>query len=290
MAETVTYEFVWVAADGRTIALTPTDGFTILAGVQGLDAPPVELFSESRTEGDGSVLVKRRTGVRYVALPLYVNTGQHVRTPISLLSDVFRGPGQLRVSDDGSNYRTLRDVYYETGLQGDESRGVSMPSAWRKFVVSLQALDPWWYASAEGQVMTLGDTSAFSASGIDFDDPDVPFDGGQSTTFQVGGHADAYPVWTLSGPFDAGCVVLVAGSQQFETADAIPDAQYLTVDTRPASRGPSLNGGAVDWSLLTAASRLPTFTPGTVSVAISSSGTDGGSTVVAEWEPRWLTP
>lgn len=289
MTASVTYEFIWVAADGRITELSAAAGYTILAGVQGLDAPPVELYSEARTEGDGSVLVKRRTGVRYVALPMYVNTGAHIRTPISLLADVFRGPGQLRVSDDGVNYRTLRDVYYETGLQGDESRGVSMPHLWRKFVVSLQSLDPWWYASEETQSMTIGAGTEFSASGVTFDDASTPFDGGASTTFQVGGHADAYPVWTMSGPFTT-CTVTVGTDQQFELAAALADAEYVTVDTRPGSRGPSLNGGAVDWSLLTAASRLPTFTPGTVSVTVSTSGTDGGSTVVAVWEPRWLTP
>ena len=289
MTGTITYEFIWVAADGRITELSPTEGFTILAGVTGLDAPPVELYSEARTEGDGSVLVKRRTGIRYVALPMYVNTGQHVRAPISLLADVFRGPGQLRVSDDGVNYRTLRDVYYETGLEGDESRNVSMPHAWRKFVVSLESLDPWWYASAEGQIMSLGTTEGFDASGTDFDEPDMPFDGGTSTTFTVGGHTDAYPVWTLTGPFDT-CVVTVVGSQQFEIADPLADGDILTVDSRPSARGPSLNGAAVNWSLLTAPSRLPTFAPGVVSIDISSSGADSGSSVVAEWEPRWLTP
>ena len=288
-AATVPYEFIWVAADGRIVELSAVNGYTILAGVQGLDSPPVELFTEARTEGDGSVLVKRRTGVRYVAVPMYVNTGSHIRDAVSFLSDVFRGPGQLRVSDDGVNYRTLRDVYYETGLAGDESRGVSMPSAWRKVVVSLQALDPWWYGNAEGQVMSLGGVSGFSASGIDFDDPDVPFDGGSSTTFQVGGHEAAYPVWTLSGPFTT-CIVLVNGSQQFQLAAAVADGDYVTVDTRPGSYGPSLNGGAVDWSILTAASRLPVLAPGSVSVTVSSSGTDAGSTVIAEYEPRWLTP
>ncbi len=288
-AATVPYEFIWVAADGRIVELSAVNGYTILAGVQGLDSPPVELFAEARTEGDGSVLVKRRTGVRYVAVPMYVNTGGHIRDAVSFLSDVFRGPGQLRVSDDGVNYRTLRDVYYETGLQGDESRGVSMPSAWRKVVVSLQALDPWWYGNAEGQVMSFGGVSGFSASGTDFDDPLTQFNGGDATVFQVGGHDAAYPVWTLSGPFTT-CVVEVSGSQQFELTNALPDGDYVTVDTRPGSYGPSLNGGAVDWSILTAASRLPVLEPGSVSVTVLVTGTDAGSAIVAEYEPRWLTP
>ena len=137
--------------------------------------------------------------------------------------------------------------------------------------------------------MSLGGVSGFSASGIDFDDPDVPFDGGSSTTFQVGGHEAAYPVWTLSGPFTT-CIVLVNGSQQFQLASAVADGDYVTVDTRPGSYGPSINGGAVDWSILTAASRLPVLEPGSVSVTVSTTGTDAGSTIVAEYEPRWLTP
>lgn len=288
MTTLVTYEFLWIASDGRIIELTPTEGFTVLAGVTGLDAPPVELFTEARTEGDGSLLVKRRTGIRYVSIPLYVNTGSSSRTAVSLLADVFRGPGTLRVSDNGTTYRNLRNVYYETGLEGDESRDMSRPHAWRKAVVSLQALDPWWYGAAVGQNMTLGDVSGFSASGIDFDDADMPFDGGNTTTIDVEGHADAYPIWTLSGPFTT-CTV-TAGGVTFELAAALADASTVTIDTRPGSRGPSLDGGAVDWSLLTAASRLPTFTPGTVSIDVTAAGTDAGSTVTAEYEPRWLTP
>jgi hypothetical protein len=286
---TVPYDFIWVNSAGSPLELTAANGYTILAGVYGLDAPPVELFTEARTEGDGSVLVKRRTGVRSVALPMYVNTGGSIRTAVSLLADVFRGPGQLRVSDNGSTFRTLRDVYYETGLEGDEGKAVSMPHAWRKAVISLQALDPWWYANAVGRTMTLGATTAFDASGVDFDDPDVPFDGGSTTTFQVDGHADAYPVWTIAGPFTT-CVVVIAGSESFELAAALADGDTITVDTRPGTRGPSLNGAAVDWSLLTAASRLGTFPIGTTSVSVSSSGTDGGSSVSVTYEPRWLTP
>jgi len=286
---TVDYEFVWIAEDGRITELSPANGYTILAGVMGLDAPPVQLSTDARTEGDGSVLVKRRTGVRYVSLPMYVNTGSHIRLAMSLLSDVFRGPGQLRVSDDGTNYRTLRSVFYDFGMEGDESKGVSMPHAWRKFVVSLQALDPWWYATAQTQTLNLGAGSEFSASGIDFDEASEPFDGGESTTFQVGGHADAYPIWTLEGPLDT-CTVVVAGEQTFQIAAALADAETITIDTRPATRGPSLNGGAINWSLLTAASRLPTFPAGSVSVAVAVTGSDAGSAVSVEYEPRWLTP
>lgn len=289
MTASVTYEFIWVAEDGRIVELSAANGYTILAGVLGLDAPPVQLSTDPRTEGDGSVLVKRRTGIRYLSIPMYVNTGSEIRAAMSYLSDVFRGPGQLRVSDDGINYRTLRQVFYDFGMDGNESRNVSMPHAWRKFVVSLQALDPWWYATAETETMNLGAGAEFSASAVDFDDAATPFDGGESTTFQVGGHADAYPVWTLDGPLDT-CTVLVAGGQSFTLATALADANTITVDTRPATRGPSLNGGRVDWSLLTASSRLPTFAPGTVSVAVAVTGTDAGSGVSVEYEPRWLTP
>jgi hypothetical protein len=284
----ISYEFQWVDTNGGITDLTQANGYTILAGVYGLDAPPVELFTESSTEGDGSLLVKRRTGLRRVDLPMYVNTGSTIRTAISHLADVFRGPGMLRVSDDGETYRNLRNVYYETGLEGDEAKDRSMPKAWRKAVVSLQALDPWWYADAEGRSLAFGDASGFSASAIDFD-ADLPFDGGDTTVIAVPGHADAFPVWTLQGPFDT-FSLNVDGVGSFELAAAQADATTITVDTRPGSRGPSLDGAAIDWSLLTGASRLPTLPAGNVSVTVSSSGTDSGSALSVEFEPRWLTP
>jgi len=258
-------------------------------GVAGLDAPPVELNRSARTSGDGSVLVKRRSGDRYVTLPMYINTGSAVRSAISHLADVFRGPGQFRVSENETDYRTLRDVYYDTGLAGEESSDLGMLGVWRKVVVSLVALDPWWYGNAVEREMTFGGTTAFDVAAT-FNNGTVPFDGGNSTTFQVVGHADAYPVWTIEGPFTSLTVVKEgAGAGSFQLAAALADGDTLTVDTRPGSRGPSMNGGGVNWSLLTAASSLPTFVPGTVSVSVGSAGSDAGSSVTATYEPRWLT-
>lgn len=281
-------DFVWVAADGRTVELNQANGYKVLAGASGLDAPPVELFPEARTTGDGSVLVKRRTGVRSLALPIFVNTGGSPRTAVSLLADVFRGPGTLRVSTDGSTFRDLRGVYYETGLEGDEARGLSLPGVWRKVVVSLQAFDPWWYGDSVGQSMTLGGTTPFDDA-VGFDDPVTLFNGGDSTVFTVDGHADAFPVWTITGPFTT-LTVEVAGSSQFELAAPLAGGSTITVDSRPQSRGPSLDGGGVDWSLLTAGSRLPVMPTGSTSVSVLTTGTTGDSVVSADFEPRWLTP
>jgi len=282
------FHAIWVALDGSTIELSEENGYTILYGLSGLDAPPVELNTAPRTAGDGSLLVKRRTNDRFIVLPLRVRTETQVRSTIAMLADKFRGPGQFRFSENGSTFRTLRDVYYETGLEGDESSDASYPGVWRKVVVSLRALDPWWYGAAEARTMSLGAETAFDAV-LGFDDPVTPFDGGTTTTFQVGGHADSYPVWTFAGPFTA-LTVVVAGSESMELASALADGSTITVDTRPGSRGPSLNGGAVDWSILTAASRLPTFAPGSTSVAVGAAGDDAGSSVSVTYEPRWLTP
>lgn len=281
--------FTWIAADGRTTELTPANGYKILAGVTGLDAPPVELYTDARTEGDGSLLVKRRTGIRYVALPIFVDPGSTPRPAVSLLADVFRGPGTLRVSVDGSTFRNLRDVYYETGLEGNEARDQSLPGYWRKVVVSLQALDPWWYANVVAQTVVFGGVVTFNSAAVPFDDPNTPFDGGNATTFTVAGHADAYPVWTLTGPFTT-LTLNVNNAGTFQLAGALAAGSVITVNTRPGVRGPSLNGAAVDWALLTAASRLPTFPPGTTSVVASSTGTTGASSILVEYEPRWLTP
>ncbi len=281
--------FTWIAADGRTTELTPANGYKVLAGVMGLDAPPVELNTEARTEGDGSLLVKRRTGIRHVLLSIFVDTGSSPRTAVAMLADVFRGPGTLRVSSDGSTFRNLRDAYYETGLEGDEGRGNSLPAYWRKVVVALQALDPWWYADAVTQAIAFGGVVAFDSAAVTFDSPTTPFDGGNATTFMVAGHADAYPVWTLTGPFTS-LVVNVNTSGTFQLASALTAGNVITVDTRPGSRGPSLNGGAVDWALLTAASTLPTLPTGTVSVVASTAGTTGASLINVQYEPRWLTP
>lgn len=267
-------------------ALDDETGVIVTEGAMGLNVPPVTNNVDERTGADGGLLVNRRTPTRVIDLPVEFFDDARARTKIAALaSRLNRGPGTLRFDDGAAPARLLRSVVYDGGLEGSELSN----NTFRRGALSLRALDPWWYGAAESRTMSLVAATAFDDAAIAFDSAVTPFDGGGTTTFTVGGDADAYPVWTLTGPFTS-LTIVVAGSESFALSSALAAGSYITVDTRPGGRGPSLNGGGVNWALLTAASRLPMFNARSTSVAVSVAGTTGASVVSVAYEPRWLTP
>lgn len=276
MADKIVYRLTWIDADGVALPLTPDRGFQVERGLYGLDAPPVMLNTEPVTTDDGSLLVHRRTEQRSVLVPLFVNLPTvHPRQLVGHLARVFRGPGRLQVSD-GYHIRELRNVYYEAGLEGDEGRNVAAPGAWRKVVVSLLALDPWWYDIEGPQSQDLETAIGIPAF----------------TSVTVEGDADALPVWTFTGPWTTCAVGFTVGSGgTIELATGLGPGMVMYVDTRPGELyGPRLDGFDVDWTLLTADSRLPKFPTGQFTLITSGTGNDSSSSVAVEWGERWLTP
>lgn len=260
------------------------DGST---GVTMLD-DPVGLESASPTNRidrymafDGGVLVDRRHPVRSIALPLFVEHATRIETAVAALATMLQGPGQLVYADD-VNVRTLRKVIYETGIDGS---GITTMTQ-RSLVVSLIALDPWFYGPAQSQSLAVATATAFDAA-VTFSAV-LPFDGGGTVGVVITGDAEVYPVITVTGP--ATTLTVGAGGITWATAVALLAGDTLVVDHRPGTRGPAKNGGVIDWSLLSEASRLWTLPVGTQSVISGATGSSGATSIVVAWEPRWLTP
>ncbi len=97
------------------------------------------------------------------------------------------------------------------------------------------------------------------------------------------------PLTTITGPFTT-LQVGVAGGETFEITSALSEFDTLTVDAYPGRRGPSLNGGPVDWSLLTPASRLWELPKGATVLNAFATGGTGSSAITVAYRPRWLTP
>lgn len=286
-----TWTFTWYDADDNATALTAANGYQIEKGGQGLTSPPTVLNLQANTGRDGSTLVKRRRTHRPVVLPLYVNTGGSARDAVGALSSAFEGPGRLRMTD-GTRTRELRQVYYEAGLEGDDSAAVSQPDEWRKVVVSLIAADPYWYdTTGSTDTVTATTNTGFDAAGTTFDAAATPFNGGALTTLTVAGDAPAFPVWTITGAFST-LTIGLAGGDAFQMSSALASSAVLTVDADPrsATYGPRLGSNPVNWGLLTGASRLFELTPGSPVIYAGGSGTDGNSDVDVAWESRYLVP
>lgn len=277
----------WTDANGTVTELQdPANGVGILtAGSFGLNAPPVELNTASLVSLDGSLLVKRRRGARDVMLPMWVESSLDLQAKVRTLTSALQGPGTLTVSD-GTVTRSLLDVYYDSGLGGEYGPDIYLENQWQRFPLSLLALDPWWYGELQTVTLAFGSDTTFDSGSVTFDSG--PFDGGATTPATIAGDATALPSFAFTGPFDT-CQVGVAGGSSMVLAAALAAGNVITVDTVRGNRGPRLNGGSIDWSLLTPESRLFELPVGLVSMFTSSSGTTGSSALEMTYRERWLT-
>lgn len=277
----MTRTMTWTDANGTSTVFDGSAGITLRDQPLGLEAPNPANVTDEYLTFDGAVLVGRRRPARRIALDLFLQHATRVQTVLADLASMLQGPGELEWSDD-VNTRTLRQVIYEAGIDG--SGFTTLVEAER--VVSLLALDPWWYAAAESVVLSTAAETAFSAA-IAFDAA-LPFDGGNATSVDVAGDGDVFPVITVTGP--ATTLVVSYGGLTWSIAAPLVAGDVLVVDHRPGSRGPSLNGAAVNWSLLTSASRLFAVQKGAASITSGGGGFTVESTITMVYEPRWLTP
>lgn len=271
----------WTDAAGAATVLDGTAGIIALANPVGLEAPNPANTIDDFVNFDGGILVNRSRPVRSVALGLYLEHATRVETVVSQVASMLQGPGTLIYADDVRT-RTLRQVIYEAGLDGSGDANLLQ----RSLVVSLLALDPWWYGPAASTMLSTSAVTGFDAA-ISFDSA-TAFDGGGSIAVTVDGDIEAYPVFTVTGP--ATTLTVGSGGFAWQLASALTSSDTLVVDHRPSSRGPRKNNGPVDWSLVTEASRLWPLAQGLTAVITGVTGSTGATSVVMAWEPRFLTP
>lgn len=274
----------WVAADGRVVQLDGTEGIKVLRGVAGLEGTPLDMTLDPRVGSDGSAKSFERRPARPFLLPILVDDTVSVRQLASLFHP---GGGSLVVTVEGET-RTLRNIEYQAGLEGEWSAkaGGLTGSGWQKYPLNLLALEPVYYGDPIVVSLPVAAPTPFDAP-IAFD-ASTPFNGGSTLPIMVVSDLDVYPVITADGPFDE--LTISAGGLSWQSVEPVVEGQLLVVDSRPGRKGPAFSAGPVDWSLLTAASRLWTLTPGMTSISVGAVGSTGSTTVSLSFEPRFLTP
>lgn len=271
----------WTAADGTATVLDGSAGIIALANPVGLESATPANTIDPFVAFDGGVLVNRRRPVRQVALGLYLEHASRVETVVEQVASMLQGPGTLQWAD-AINTRELRQVIYEAGIDGSGDANLLQ----RSLVVSLLALDPWWYGPARSETLSTAAPTGFDEA-ISFDSA-LPFDGGGSVGVIIPGDVEPYPVFTVTGP--ATTLVVSSGGLAWSIASPLGASDTLIVDHRPSSRGPRRNGAAVDWSQLTASSRLFPLAVGTTPVITGATGATGATMLVMSFDPRYLTP
>lgn len=280
----MTITLTWRDVAGVATVLSEANGYRVLRPTRGLGVAPPQNIVDSYIGFDGAALTRRRRDTQSLIVPLFVRDLTRAQAKIEALASVLdNGPGQLEYAD-GVNTRYLKNVLYNGGLEGDMSDAPS--TLWRKVPVLFLALDPWWYGPGNSQALSTAAVTAFDAA-ISFDAV-IPFDGGVAAGVTVAGDTDAYPVITVTGP--ATSLTVGCGALSWSIANPLLATDTLIVDHRPGSRGPRLNGGGVDWSLLSEASRLWLLPKGSQSVISGFVGQTGATSAVMTWDPRYLAP
>jgi hypothetical protein len=287
-------QFQWLSADGRyLIDLTDrASGYRVQAeGTSGLNAPPYRFTTNTYAGLDGVDVQGVSADAREVTLGLLIHGDDEdmLDARVSALTRAMRpkaGPGTLAVTSATGRRRTLT-CYYQSGLEGVESRGAKLPGAWWKFAVRLLAGDPWFYGEPQAVSFGLGAPTSFfpifplvlspsTVQGeftVDLSDTDTP----------------TYPVWTITGPGSSLLLTNETTGRQIQVNASLAAGEVMVIDTRPGMQS-IRRGGPGGPSLMDALASGPSLWPlieDVNAVTAALIGATSDSRIAAMYSPRY---
>jgi len=281
---------VLITAAGVEIPLDGTEGVDARRGAQGAELPPISITSYPRLIGAGDLVSNVRREPRQLTQPLLIEPDDgDVRYVLRQMAGWFgTGPCILRWEDDYGFYRQLEQVYYQSGLEGDEgSSTTGVDGSWRIANVELLALDPYWYGPETSitlpVTMRTASNAAIPSSGR------IPSDGRDPIVgWTITGDAAADGYVELTGPITRYTLATQKQQWTLNRSRTVAAGQKVLVDSRPESYGSRLEGAIQpDWKWLTRFS-VPFTMPRSGLIAGALSG--GGAAARFVYRPRWLTP
>lgn len=239
-ADSATLRHSWIEPDGTEHHLDGTEGVAVeIASTLG--APVVEIVSAPRPFRSGARTRRANIRTRPVDLTLEVSgaSASQVLQRLDALAhwlDPTRGEGRLRVRrQDGA----IRDLWCRrsAGLDFDYREGVPL---WQVVTVAVEAIDDPYVYDSTATVVTYTTGAPLSF----FDPPFFPlkltsstvFVGPSDATLDNDGTAEAWPVWTITGPGTDPVVRNLTTGKAFAFAFTLTAGDQLIVDTRPVER------------------------------------------------------
>lgn len=294
----------WTSAAGDTIVLTDSaNGYVSTVGRSGFG--PVDAQIASDQMWDGSSLVRNhRLQPRVITVPLYIlapDTATYLARLRALQAalrhppDPATGlpvPGRITVHLPDGTQRSA-PAYYQSGASPTEDQVDDVAAG----LVALPNLQ--WYAPVptwEGEEISQTWQLAGTPSGVPPMPPVLLGTGTVlgSTQITNPGDADAYPVWTITGPGTP--VISNAGTgESYEFTTALAAGQTVTVDCRPVEIAPQTGLTAVDntgtdwWPAFADYPDFWTLPPGTSSISLEMDGATSASSVSVSASARWLS-
>lgn len=260
-------------------------GAQALAGMTGLGLPPVQVQWRDAA-GDGATYRARRVLPRDIDIPIDLRTldkGALVELT-SRLARMFSEGCQLVYTDDFGEawYANVHRTGGGGYVKGRDDRDTEL-----QLVITVRAGDPFWTA-LEASTTSIGGTPP-SSTGFLSALAGLPVTSSQaigSITIENTGDAEAFPVWTVTGPGNNLEIRLPNGTG-FKWLGTLSVGQTLTIDVRS---GTILDqSGANRYAQLDTAPRFFRLPPGVTVATASMLDTTTASSITCSWRPRrWM--
>jgi len=254
-----------------------------LRDVAGRGMPPVDVRERANRAGSGSVLEQIRDAARTVDVPVLV-TGElrsNLRNLVGLFDPNVEG---TLVSTVDSVQRRLR-CRYVGGFEWIER----LPNV-QNALISFRAFDPFWEDVDPNVVeVSRGSTGTWLPWEMTVSPirtlPDVVF---AEVSIVNNGDVQAWPVWTLTGPFTSVTLENVGTGEMLIVDFVASSGDILTIDTRPGVKTVTDQDGVSKFSALDAQfDRFFSFQPGNSTINVTLAGSDNDSSVLLSWRRRW---
>jgi len=294
---------------GESMSLTDynVDGarMWVMKGLQGFDAPTVDLFYDELSGQDGGLYRDSRTTTRELFVPvfLYAETRpKFLALRRNLLSRIHpsKGPGRLVVTEGDATSRYI-EVRYSGGAEGTYSEDEG-GFFWQKYGLTFRAIDPFWYDTAPVEVTWTSGSEELKSF---FGDGTEPFFGlrlnpsraiNGVTPVESAGDHDTWPVWNITGPVD-GLTLSVSGASEgsFALNVSLGPGEVLHVDTRPRQRriikltSPPILIGQNFWDVLEPGDQFWPLRQGTNDIEVSAGAVGPGTSISMTYRPRYYS-
>lgn len=275
-----------IGSNGDTIQLTNTDSdFILTTGVLGFGIPPTKVrIAESAS--DGGVWRYTKRGIRDIDLPIAV-TGTNrqdvenkLRRLANLLQDI-EGPTKIRATyTDGLAYELK--AHYVGG--GDVAYGPNSNGKLAKWVISMQAPNPFWEAvSPQNFTLNLSANRGLLKGNSSLSELRLSGQYGFGDVTLINpGDVVAFPVWTITGPCDN--VSISQDGVGFSYDVPIAAGEQIIIDT--AAGTVKDQNGVNKYAGLAPAPKLFAIKPGTQTASIIAFNSTNETVIAGNFKPR----
>lgn len=281
------------AGDPIVFESTSDMGLTLLNGVKGLGKPPVKHFTAARAHSHGSVRLGTRLEEREIFLPLLmdaetVNDLDIMRDSLIERLNPLKGEGTLKVERIADGQKRTASVIYKSGLEGDMGDGYR--GVWETFGVTFLMCEAFWEGSAVTISWPLASTDKpFLSRTVNFFPVIIGRTHIQGTySLDIAGDADAYPVWTITGPATDIEINNRSTGQRIQIMGEIRAGETITINTRDDTLTGTTRSQDELWDALTMDSTLFPLSPGRNDVEAIATGLTTDSKISATYRQRFL--